>query len=390
MSTRTLRSLGAATVLALGLLGLVPHAVSARTPDIAITSPGQGASVAAADIAGQASMRNGTVDWVNLRLTSAEGHAIPVVTKNVNGGSGTIPFSWAPATPYNGHYTVEVSAQGTDGIEFNGPETLTATRDFSVEAPPVAPAGLKAAVDQAKRSITVSWTKNPEPDTFAYQVERKQGTTWTKLSTLPDTSTSYTDLLGTLPAGTYQYRVIAARPNAAGDAPIVSAPSLTSGKVTSDPPSPPPSTTAGSGNPKGGGGTTNTTSAGPTSGTSGKPTIASRGKVDLSGFTSLLPQGGGKLPAVTATPDPDTGFDEALPFKSGTAAAAGSAKNDDDAAALGGQSLVSSSDEERPASLLFLAAGLLVTVLLMHVLWLRDEVNKEPLPVAEPGDVPAS
>jgi hypothetical protein len=84
---------------------------------------------------------------------------------------------------------------------------------------------------------------------------------------------------------------------------------------------------------------------------------------------------------------PDSGYAEDLPFNgSGDGAKASAHSGDDSVAALGGQRLASSKDESRPTSLLFLAAGLLATVVLMHLLWLRDEVNRDAPPAISPED----
>jgi hypothetical protein len=183
--------------------------------------------------------------------------------------------------------------------------------------------------------------------------------------------------------------VYAVRSNADGTQPIASpAPATTSGKVTTAPPTPP--TSAPSSGSNGGGATKSGGTAGSAGGstatTTKTPTVATHGKVDLSGFTALLPSGGGKLPAAHSTPraESDPGFGDTLPFHGDAASASASGK--DDPAALAGQALASSDDEGSNSSWLFLAAGLLVTVILMHVLWLRDEVNRDALPAVTPQD----
>ncbi|MDQ1375531.1 MAG: hypothetical protein QOJ09_2869, partial [Actinomycetota bacterium] len=389
MTRSALGGLGLAIAIALGVLGLLPGPASAAGPGISWTSPAEGASFGGSPpISGQVEMgNNGCTDHVTLVISSAQGHPVPSQFDQNSGDRAPMAFNWQPPLAYNGVYTVQATATGRAWpCQFNSTEQSTSSRTFKVEAPPATPAGIKAIVDQAKRTITISWTANGEPDVIGYGVYRKEGSQFVARKVV--TTTSYTDDLGSLPAGTYQYQVYAARPNADGSQAIASAsPAVTSGKVTTPPPSPPTSTTTpGASGSKGGtGGTTNTTAA--TTGTSANsPAIANRGKVDLSGFAALLPNGGAKLPAAHSTPQPDGTYNETLPFKANAGSDSSSPGKDDSVSALGGQTLASSSGENRPTSLLFLAAGLLATVLLMHVLWLRDEVNRAPLPAVTPQE----
>ena len=264
-------------------------------------------------------MNGGRVDNATMTLASPDGHPVPAQTGIGGNNSPTLQFDWPVSLPYNGIYTVRVDGTGTETpVDFNGPEADSRTNTFKVEAPPATPSGVKATVDQAKRTITISWAANPEPDVLGYGVYRKDGSQ----ALYAGAGTSYTDTLGSLPAGTYQYRVYAVRPNADGTAAIVSvAPATDMGKVNSQPPPPPTSSTTPSGTSGGSGtktgGTTNATSG---AGSSTKtPTVATHGKVDLSGFTALLPNG--KLPTARQTPAPDSGFGETLPFDSSGGAA---------------------------------------------------------------------
>jgi hypothetical protein len=391
MTRRALGGLGAALVVALVLVGMLPGpALANQRPAVTISTPADGATVTTSTVAinGQASMNGGRIDGVTVTIASPDGHPVPAPQSFGGNNSSSLSFPWSPQLTWNGTYTVKADASGTETpVDFNGQEFNSDVNTFKVEAPPATPTGVKATVDQAKRTVTISWAANGEPDIIGYGVYRKEGSDFVPRKSL--TATSYTDEIGSLPAGTYQYQVYAARPNADGSQAVVSAPATTAGKVTTSPPPPPTSTTtpAGSSGGSGAGGTTNTTAASSTGST--KPNLASHGKVDLSGFTALLPNGGGKLPASRQTPAPDPGFNETLPFQAdGGASPKASSGNGDSIEALGGQRLASSSGDDRNSSLVFLAAGLLVTVLLMHALWLRDEVNREPLPAVAPADPP--
>jgi len=76
---------------------------------------------------------------------------------------------------------------------------------------------------------------------------------------------------------------------------------------------------------------------------------------------------------------PDPGFNQSLPYGSQAKPNGGTGNS----AALGAPDTRLATSKERPTSLLFMAAGLLATVLLMHVLWVKSEVDRvalDPLP----------
>jgi hypothetical protein len=377
----------AAAVVAVGLLALGAGPAAARAPGVSYSSPGMGETLGSpVDIAGQAVQDNGRVDSLTMSLRSEDdpAHPVPSPVQFPGNGGSTLPFQWKPVLPWNGTYTVSTQAFGTDQpVDFNGTEgSAIVTRTFSLEIPPAAPGGLRATVDNTKRAVTLNWNANPEPDLVGYSVARKSqsGNTYQTLNTT--TGTTYTDTIGTLPAATYTYQVRALRDDGTGSHTLLpSAPASTSGRVTSDPPSSTTTTTHANGST----GTTVTTtpSAGTTS--SGNANLATNGKVDFSSFAALLDDKS-KLPAAprsSGSQEVDTGFNDQLPFDHTTRTSI--VRGDDDPAqALGGQP-VSSTGDERSSSLLFLAAGLLATVVLMHVLWLRGEVDRAPLPAIEPS-----
>jgi hypothetical protein len=389
MRRRLSGGLAAAVVVATGLLAIGAGPAHADPPAISLSSPANDAVLkTAADVVmrGQAAQPNGYVDTVKLTLSSAEGYAIPESVKDYDyqdQNRQTVPISWSPLTPYNGHYTFVAAASGSESpIDFQPGEVSSVTRSFTVELPPAAPTGLQAIGDDVKRSITLTWQPNSEPDLVGYAVYRKSGATYQAVkTTLPDVR-SYTDTLGELPAGTYAYQVRAVRRAATGNQAVVSAPASTTGKVTTAPPAPSTTTTR-----PGSGGSTATTRppTGTTAPGSSGPSLATSGKVDLSNFAALLDDKS-KLPAAPRSSGPqeiDNGFDNQLPFDRTTRTSI--VGGDGDAQALGGQA-VSASRDEPSSPLLFLAAGLLVTVLLMHVLWLKGEVEREPLPALAPSE----
>jgi hypothetical protein len=376
MTRRALGGFAAAILLALAGVGFFPRPALAAAPNISF-SPADNADLAEpVSITGNATMNNGGwVDSVKVTIASTQGHTVPAPDTTAGNESNNLPFSWKPPLAYNGSYTVTVEAVGRDGPvpRFDESELSTVTRTFTLNVAPVAPSGVKAVVNQTKRTITISWAQNPEPDIVGYGVYRQEGDALVERKIVTPTQTSFTDELGSLPAGTYSYHVFAARSNATGDQVLVSAPATTTGKVTSAP----PTTTTSTG---GAAGVTTTTAAG-----NKPPALATRGRTDLSGFAALLPSGGAKLPRASNAPAPDTGFDENLPFDPDARAEDEPTVGDGSDQALAEEPL-SSSDDDQPSSLRFMAAGLLVTVVLMHLLWLREEVNRDPLPAIAPED----
>jgi hypothetical protein len=125
------------------------------------------------------------------------------------------------------------------------------------------------------------------------------------------------------------------------------------------------------------------------SGGSTSPRIATGGTVDLSGFAALLDQQRNAAQAAAAASGrplagegegPDTGFEQSLPFKK-----KGSGGGSDEAAVgQDGTALGATSEQGTRAPIAFVAASLLATVVLMHLLWLKREVDRVPLPALVP------
>jgi len=388
---RILAAAGALSLVALGAGTMGAHAASditvqfdAPAPNFEFTSP-------TTDLRGHYSMPNGgNVTDVTVTVKTPDGQNV-VQTFSSPPPNGN--FEWTPpAWRRNGSYTATVVANGKTSSVFNSQNVqATANVPFFVSAPPLTPSGVSTSVDDSARSITVSWDANPEPDLVMYVVGRYYGTsTGGKAFFVDAGQTSYTDKLGTSPAGSYRYDVYAVRKAAKSSEQSI--PSKAAGTSTASVRSAPPTTNTTTG---GGGGTTATTvspsgSGSSSSSSSSGPTLAQRGN-NVSGFGNLLSQSGG-LPSRSASPpatlEPDPGFDQTLPYGARPPART----NDDNSTALGApdsQRLTSS--KERPTSLLFLAAGLLATVLLMHLLWVKSEVDRaplDPLPAPTPRPQP--
>lgn len=305
------------------------------------------------------------------------------------------------AYPYNGTYraTVVATEQGLTGRTNSSPVTA----DFSIYVAPAAPAGLKATPAADGMSVHLTWSANPEPD-VAYEVFRNDQSQ----PVATTASTAVTDAT-TQPSTTYQYTVVAGRPGPNNS--IMASPASEPAKVTT--PSPPPTTTAssGGGGSTGSGGGAGGGSGGPAttvvpggtsrSANSGKgPVVLTAPKLDLSSFASVLdksraaPLGVAALPGETE--GPDTGYNATLPFGSRTDQSEDGA-NDPGALHRARTAVLGASDHGnnvRPWAAF--AFGVLLTAVLVHVIWMRAEINRvgplPPLPVEpdQPPDLPVA
>jgi hypothetical protein len=384
---KRLGPLAAAGVL---LLALWVAPVQAAAPSVRISSPAAGATTndSTPNVSGDAQMSNGVVIEVTASLTSEGGRPVPPAHRVSGDGRSSVAFAWTPSLPWNGNYTLTLRATGEDRpVDTNGQESAETTRSFSVEAPPAKPRDVTVRTDPDSRDVDVAWRKNTEPDLIGYQVQRSyDGGEW--LVAGESKETDFRDMSTSERGGTYRYRVVAIRAGASRDAGVASVPSEPA--TTTVPKPPAKETTSGGGgsgssgsgsgstdqSPSGDGSQTGGASPGSGSGGSGPsgPTISRSGRVDLSGFGSLLDQT--RAPDATPIPEFDPGFSDTLPFQSQTL-------NESDgtqelAVPEGGFSDAGSNQADL---LKFFAAGLLVTVVLMHVLWLRGEVERVPVQV---------
>ena len=386
---RTLALAGALSLVALGAGTMVAHAANDITGQFDAPAANFEFTTASTNMRGHFSMPNGgTINNITVTVKTPDGQNIGQSFDSPSNGS----FDWTPAAwRLNGAYTATAVGNGRTSDVFNPQNVSTqATVTYYVSAPPQTPTGVDASVDDAKRIVTVSWNPNPEPDIDFYVVGRYVGSSSSGRAFFFDPSqTNFVDNLGSAPAGVYHYDVYAVRK--AGKPGEKSIASKSAGSTTATVRSAPPTTSTST---PAGGGTGSGSGAGSGSGSgssSTSPTIAQRGSVDLSGFGNLLAQGGGLPSRASATPtptDPDPGFNESLPYGA-RPSTPGPSNND---TALGTPSTQRLADsKERPTSLLFLAAGLLATVLLMHLLWVKSEVDRaplDPLPAPTPRPQP--
>lgn len=393
-----MRRAAAAFALALAGLGVVAGPAHADAPTIRVDTPSTAAPLTnpIIHVSGLASMPSGgTVTQIKVEVASLNGHGGNSQTFDV--GGNPVQFSWDYTTTWNGTYRVSVTATGNDGpVDTRPGESRLEQRDVAVEAKPAAPTGFTAKVNKS-RDVTLAWSPNGEPDLLGYQVQRRTGadTAWTAV--VNTTNTIYTDTGTTSEGGTYVYRVFAVRSAATSGQAVVSDPSA---ERSVSVPDPPPTTTttstttdagqgggsggggSGGGSGGGGGGTTPTDPG--SSGSTDSPELARTGKVDLASFAGLLQAAERPTPPGAGTggraKEDDGTFEGTLPFKQGDDAVG------EDGTALGVGVHEAGGEAEGRKPIAFVAASLLVTVILMHLLWLKREVERVPLPAETPGN----
>lgn len=408
-----LRVLAAGIILMVIGTGALAPAAFAVKPSLLITRPGDGQLITARGFAvdAEARMSNGVlVGKITVTVApapeSVSKQAIQSGEFSTTGRDSEQKVSFPVQMEYNGKYRATVRATGRDNpsgpsgiglIEDNELETETAIRDFFVVAPPAPPTNVRAVIDKESRAVTVSWAANTEKDMLFYMVQRAKGDG--AFSILATTNgpgdTSIVDPSTAESAGEYRYQVVAVRRGSDANQGVNSDPSPAAKATVPGPPAPgttvPAGTTAGT-TPGSDPGTAGGSPPGATTGTTLSPNspgaLRSSGTLDLSGFTAIQRQA--RRPD-TRSNEPDMGFTDTLPFGATNTtrlvgedeqagAPSGGSGEDGEVRELGAEE--ASNDRQRSAG--FLAAGLLATVLLMHLLWIKGEVQREPLEALVP------
>lgn len=391
MTNRTrLRSLGACAVLVVATAGILPPPAQAGAPTVTITAPGrdQILRLMGGSVPVSAEVSNvGRVRFV-LRPVAA-GDQAPISREINASGTARQVVSFNVSVEYNGKYRAEVTADHEGGtLDINSEPTASASREFFVAAPPEVPGNVRAVVDSESRGVILSWNANTEKDLLFYVVKRAKGDgAYTPLATTEGPGeTSIADPSTAESGGDYRYQVVAVRRGENADIGVTSDPSPPATASVPAPPGPPttvgPGDTTQSTTP--GGGTTPSNTTGTTFPANSPGALKKSGTLDLSGFSSIQNQA--RRPAVRSVA-PDPGFTGTLPFASTNTTRlldeseqSAAPVDDPEVRELGAED--ASNDRQKSAA--FLAAGLLATVLLMHVLWLKGEVQREPLEVLVP------
>jgi hypothetical protein len=335
-----------------------------------------------------ASASNAPLTSVVLRiLDPTTGAQVTSDSWSPNAHSFTIDKQYSISS--NGRYHLLISAQEDDGVLAGTQSSTPIDRFFSLDVPPAAPANVKAAVD-ASRNVTISWDANTEPDLLGYYVERATGTdtTWTRFpDEVNEPAHQYVDKTSAGTPGDYRYRVFAVRKSSDPNAAVQSDPS-SEAKATVPSAAAAGGTGSGTGSGSGstsgaaGGPLTVTNSPGTPDNTKPAPALAKAGKVDLSSFSALLdkarkPQGQAEAP--------DPGFKPTLPFKPGEAASEDGTGEQTLGSGAGESTHIAGIDVR--TALPFVAGSLLLTVLLMHVMFVKSEIRRvDALEALEPAD----
>ena len=388
---------GAAVLLALGTAG----PASAHPSKPLITDPrgtqGQAANAVVATI----DPGHSTLTSARVSITRVGSSAAPIVVSATPSSSMRFPVTLS----LNGTYraTVTVGWEDRSLLFPDSGSNSSDAHEFKVAAPPAPPGGVTAAVDAGSRVVTVTWEKNGEADMRRYEVRRSHnGGDFTKVGAVDHPEAKFVDNTTADAGGEYRYVVVAYRAGVDSSvaAQVDSDPSATTNASTAkvpDPPPPPttapPATAAPAAGAPGTPGTTAAPGTATTAPGAGPGAIASSGKVDLSGFSNV--QANTPRPATPRTiPLPDPGFQSTLPFDVPPEGEGGEAVEGGDTGEVAADSpgLRELGDDEgggdRQRSLALFAGGLLATVLLMHVLWVKGEVKRVPLEVVPPEGPP--
>ena len=402
------------TALAAGLAGLAvvgtAGPAAAAAPSVTFLTPGSGQELGSSDVtlSARITMNNGALtDSITYSVVQLEASR-PAINGSTAAGASPQTVEFPLSLPYNGRYRATVRASGRDQpLDLNGTESTTATMEFLVGAPPDRPTDVKTAVNTESRAVAITWKANPEPDMLFYVVQRAKGSSndFTVLGQVKDTT--FVDSSTASSGGDYKYQVVAVRNGVRSGEGISSDPSALTAASTAkvpDPPPPPttapPTTAAPAGGTGSAGGTTPTTAASSTETSTPASSVPANspgalttsGTVDLSGFNTVTKN----QPQVAGTPrrpvEIDTGFQATLPFDPNTVIT-GPAEAEDpgDIGEVAGAEISELGDDSdnRFRTLAFFAAGLLATVLLMHVLWVKSEIRRVPLEAIDPeGPMP--
>ncbi|MGH9282061.1 MAG: hypothetical protein ACRD0S_03890, partial [Acidimicrobiales bacterium] len=374
--------------------------VSLRSPGVGQQLTARGVTVSASVTLGSHPTGNTEVGKVDMTIDQLGTTRGPIrASAAPSGGNVSFPVD----LPYNGRYKVTVSATWSHTGLVLGDSTGSATdsREFSVAAPPAPPTDVKAAVDDAARSVTLTWKANTEPDLLFYVIQRAKGTSneFTVIGKVNEPK--FVDASTAEAGGDYRYQVVAVRAGVTAEEGISSDPSALTAESTAkvpDPP-PPPTTAPPAGSAAATSGTTiAATASGGTATTlpaSNPGALTTSGTVDLKGFSTVQSQARRAAPRPV---EPDPGFLPTLPFATRTGEEAEEVPEEGgelgEIAADSPQYRELGADDEasnRQETMAFFAAGLLVTVLLMHVLWVKSEVKRTPLEAITPeGPTPLS
>ena len=336
-----------------------PEASDGLGPSVTIDRPAEGAVVTTpgdATIIGTAES-SGVVECVELSIARVVdgqpqevGRAVATLDPPVN----EYEIVWPPPLPYNDAYVVTAIAVGTSNV---GQRRGRAVRQFRTEIPPATPTGLKIGINQEKREASLTWNANPEADVVGYIVERAPAEGPFGEVGRPQTP-AFVENLGPLPPGNYRYRVTAVRRKTQNPADTEGIASPAPAEGSAELKGPPTATT-----------TSTPPTTRPTATTARPRRPANRVDLGRFGPTSTIPDG---------SQEPEEGAFGDLEFGERQ-----DGRTDITITELG-EPVTEDGDEERPSSLLYFAGGLLAFVVLMHLRWIKKEVDRVTLEEVPP------
>ncbi len=326
---------GAVALAALSSLALAGPALAATR--VVYREPGQEATVTTARVVADVFVGSPVPPGQKIKI-SVNGARESV--ERVVDAAGEQPCQRVNVTVplrHNGRYQAvietQVPGEGSPPAPCDGPQA--ASRVFYLAAPPVRPAGVKAVLDARARAATVSWAANPEPDIVGYRVERaRPNAGFEKMG--ETTQTSFPDPATAQGPGDYRYQVTALRRGRTEKDVVASAPSA---PVVLRVPGPaPPGRVSGIGAAAGGG-------------------IAG---IDLARFEAEFQKLLAGAGARAGGPE-EEGFESGLPY----------AEREDEEE-LGADEAA----RNRRNTWAFVAGGFLVLAVLLHLRWLRAQVDR--------------
>jgi Bacterial Ig domain len=226
-----------AGLIVVALLCIAAPAGAQQGLSAKITGPGNGAT-----LSGSVNVQVEASSSLGVKRLEILIDGLTVASKSWDGvqQNASLSYSWdtthstgSSQIAPNGEYTVQVNATGGGGA------ADSATSTVHVDNAPSTVSGV-SAVKQG-RTVTVSWSPNPEPDIATYRVERDSGSGFVTAG-----ETKGTEFTETLDYGSHAYRVVAVRSGGR-----TSAPSSTVGITIA---APEPSIGSGGGGGRNGGG----------------------------------------------------------------------------------------------------------------------------------------
>jgi chitodextrinase len=161
-------------------------------PTISLSAPTSGATISGSVTVTANASDNVAVSYVNFRVDGS------FVSKDA---TSPYEYVWDTTAVTDGSHTLDARA-----FDAAGNSTLSDPVTVTVANPPSTPIGLQAT--PGNDQVTLSWNANTEPDLNNYAIQWKQSsaTSWTLISAIDKTLTSYT-VTGLTNGTSYDFRI---------------------------------------------------------------------------------------------------------------------------------------------------------------------------------------